>query len=152
MEESSRQWEILLVEDNLADIRLTQEALKALQVRHRLQVAENGLAALSYLAQVFSGQTGIRPDIILLDLNLPLLGGLDVLAAIKSDDQMKSTPVIIMSSSSSDDDVSAAYQLNANCYTQKPLEIDRFFEVIDNIRRFWMETAILPDLPAGKVH
>jgi len=92
------------------------------------------------------------PDIILLDLNLPRLGGLEVLAAIKSDDSMKSIPVIIMSSSKSEADVSAAYRLNANCYTQKPLEIDRFFNVMENIRRFWLETAILPDIPAGKVH
>ena len=152
MEEMTRRWEILLVEDNPADIRLTQEALKGLQVQHHLQVAEDGVAALTYLASVFSGPVGIRPDLILLDLNLPRLGGLEVLAAIKSDASMKSIPVIIMSSSKSEADVSAAYRLNANCYTQKPLEIDRFFDVMENIRRFWLETAILPDIPAGKVH
>ena len=152
MEDVSRQWEILLVEDNPADVRLTQEALRELEVRHRLQVARDGVAALSYLTGVFSHHLDVRPDIILLDLNLPRLGGMEVLEAIKSDENMKTIPVIVMSSSNSYEDVSAAYRLNANCYTQKPLEIDRFIDVMENIRRFWMETAILPDLPAGKVH
>lgn len=152
MEEVSRQWEILLIDDNPADIRLTQEALKGLQVRHRLHVAEDGIAALAYLATVLSGEVSARPDIIFLDLNMPRLGGLEVLSAIKSDENLKSIPVIVLSSSGADADVIAAYRLNANCYTQKPLEIDRFFDVMENISRFWMETALLPDLPAGKPH
>ncbi len=152
MEGMLRPWEILLVEDNPADIRLTQEALKGLQLEHRLQVAEDGMAALAYLSSVFSGQSGTRPDIILLDLNLPLLSGLEVLAAIKSSDDMKSIPVIIMSSSASDADVLAAYRLNANCYTKKPMEIDRFFEVMQSIRNFWLETVLLPDFPGGRIH
>lgn len=152
MEEVSRHWEILLVEDNPADIRLTQEAFKGLRVKHHLQVAEDGMVAMKYLSGIFNGLQGVLPDIILLDLNLPRMSGLEVLAAIKSDENMKSIPVIIMSSSCSESDVSAAYRLNANCYTQKPLEIDRFFDVIENIRRFWMDTAILPDISAGRVH
>ena len=152
MEELSRRWEILLVEDNPADIRLTQEALKDLQLEHRLQVAEDGVAALAYLSGVFFGQSGTRPDIILLDLNLPRMGGLEVLAAIKSSDHMKSIPVIIMSSSASAADVTAAYRLNANCYTKKPMEIDRFFDVMQSIRSFWLETALLPDIPVERIH
>lgn len=152
MESQGRQWEILLVEDNPADIRLTQEALKELKVQHRLQVAEDGLAALKYLTTVFTDQMGIRPDLILLDLNLPRMSGLEVLAAIKSSDHMKTIPVIIMSSSAAESDVTAAYSLNANCYTQKPLEIDQFLQVMNNIRSFWLETALLPERPAGKAH
>ena len=152
MIKSERAWEILLVEDNPADIRLTQEALRELQVQHRLQVAQDGLAALEYLAGVFSGQLGVRPDLILLDLNLPRMSGLEVLAVIKTDDDMKSIPVIVMSSSASAGDVSEAYRLNANCYTQKPLEVDQYFDVMHNIRRFWLETALLPERPAGQSH
>ncbi len=152
MEDVSRKWEVLLVEDNPADIRLTREAFKDLNIRHNLQVAEDGMAALHYLKNICSGLAGVCPDIILLDLNLPKLGGLEVLAAIKSDANMKSIPVIVMSSSASEADISAAYRLNANSYTQKPLEIDQFFRMIDNIRRFWMETALLPEVPAGKPH
>ena len=151
LSQQSRRWEILLVEDNPADIRLTQEALKGIELEHRLHVAEDGVAALAYLSGAFYGQSGTRPDIILLDLNLPRLGGLEVLAAIKSSDDMKSIPVIIMSSSASAADVSAAYRLNANCYTKKPMEIDRFFDVMRSIRSFWLETALLPDIPAGTV-
>lgn len=152
MESQGRQWEILLVEDNPADIRLTQEALKELKVQHRLQVAEDGLAALKYLTTVFADHMGTRPDLILLDLNLPLMSGLEVLAVIKSNDRMKTIPVIVMSSSAAESDVAAAYSLNANCYTQKPLEIDQFLQVMKNIRSFWMETALLPEHPAGKTH
>ena len=152
MEEHSRRWEILLIEDNPADIRLTQEALRGLQLEHRLQVAKDGVSALAYLSGIFSGRTGSRPDIILLDLNLPRLSGLEVLAAIKASDDLKSIPVIIMSSSASEIDIQTAYRLNANCYTQKPMEIDRFFEVMKSIRNFWLETVRLPDSPAGKLH
>lgn len=149
-EVQGRQWEILLVEDNPADIRLTQEALRELNVQHRLQVAEDGLAALRYLTTVFADQTGVRPDIILLDLNMPRMSGLEFLGVIKSSDQMRCIPVIVLSSSAAEDDVSAAYRLNANCYTQKPLEIDQFLNVMNNIRSFWLETALLPDGPAGR--
>lgn len=152
MQENGRQWEILLVEDNPADIRLTQEALRELNVHHRLQVAEDGIAAIRYLVQVFADKLGVRPDIILLDLNLPLMSGLEVLEVIKSDDHMKSIPVIVMSSSAAAHDVAEAYRLNANCYTQKPLEIDQYFNVMNNIRRFWMETALLPANAASQVH
>ncbi len=127
MEAQSQQWEILLIEDNPADIRLTQEALKELGINHRLEVARDGCSALEYLKLIFSDQTGKLPDLILLDLNLPGMNGLEVLATIKSDEKLKSIPVIIMSSSASDADVCAAYKLNANCYTRKPLEIDQFY-------------------------
>ena len=152
MDEHVRQWNILLVEDNPADIRLTQEALKELQVQHRLQVAEDGIAALKYLTAVFEDHLGSRPDIILLDLNLPRMNGLEVLAVIKASEQMKTIPVIVMSSSAAHEDIARAYRLNANCYTQKPMDIDQFFKVMKNIRSFWLETALLPEGPAGTTH
>jgi CheY-like chemotaxis protein len=150
--DGGRNWQILLVEDNPADVRLTQEALRELQVKHRLQVAEDGLSAVNYLSNMAGDAALIRPDIIILDLNLPRMNGLEVLAIIKSNDALKSIPVIVMSSSTSDKDVSSAYSLNANCYTKKPLEIDQFINVMESIRRFWLETVVLPDCPAGKYH
>lgn len=149
MYRAARQWEILLVEDNLADIRLTREALGELKIRHRLTVAQDGLAALKHLTGDLVGAPGSRPDIILLDLNLPRMNGLEFLARVKSSDRLKSIPVIVLTSSSVAEDVSAAYHLNANSYTQKPLEIDQFISVIQTIRTFWLETALLP---AGKPH
>lgn len=152
MDGQERHWNILLVEDNPADIRLTQEALKELRVQHRLEVAEDGIAALRYLTAVFEDQLGTRPDIILLDINLPRMNGLEVLAVIKATEQMKTIPVIVMSSSSAHEDVASAYRLNANCYTQKPMEMEQFIDVMKNIRSFWLETALLPEGPAGKPH
>lgn len=149
MQEAARKWEILLVEDNLADIRLTREALGELQIQHRLTVAEDGLAALNYLAAESVDEPGSRPDIILLDLNMPRMSGLEFLAVVKSSDQLKAIPVIVMTSSAAAEDVAAAYQLNANSYTQKPLEIDQFISVMQTIRSFWLETALLP---VGKPH
>lgn len=152
MEDNARQWEILLVEDNPADIRLTQEALKELDIHHRLQVAQDGAAALGYLASLDDAAPGGWPDIILLDINLPIMNGLEVLAFIKSSDRMKSIPVIVMSSSDSETDIATAYRLNANCYTRKPIEIDGFFAVMESIRRFWLETALLPGEGRSSVH
>lgn len=150
--EGSRNWKILLVEDNPADVRLTQEAFRELQIKHQLLVAEDGLSAVSYLSNMLENAPLSRPDIIILDLNLPKMNGLEVLAIIKSNPAMKTIPVIVMSSSTSDKDVSSAYGLNANCYTKKPLEIDQFINVIESIQRFWLNTAVLPDCPAGNFH
>lgn len=144
MHEAARQWEILLVEDNPADIRLTREALGELQIQHRLTVADDGLAALKYLTAEPVGEPGSRPDLILLDLNLPRMSGLEFLAVVKSSERFKSIPVIVLSSSAAPEDVAAAYNLNANSYTQKPLDIDQFIRVMQSIRRFWLETALLP--------
>lgn len=152
MDEAARRWEILLVEDNPADIRLTREALGELLIQHRLTVAEDGLAALKYLTAESTADPGSPPDLILLDLNLPRMNGLEFLAVVKSSEQFKSIPVIVMSSSAAPEDVAAAYRLNANSYTQKPLEIDQFISVMQTIRRFWLETALLPAGPAGKPH
>jgi CheY-like chemotaxis protein len=152
MDVAERRWELLLVEDNAADVRLTREALGELQVQHRLMVAEDGLAALKYLTAEPDGEPANRPDLILLDLNMPRMSGLEFLAVVKSSEQFKSIPVIVLSSSAAQDDVSAAYRLNANSYMQKPLEIDQFISVLHNIRAFWLETALLPAGFADKTH
>ncbi|MDT8320700.1 MAG: response regulator [Xanthomonadales bacterium] len=152
MKKQTRPWEILLVEDNPADARLTREALGELNVRHRLQLAEDGFAALKYLTSAISDGPAIRPDLILLDLNLPLMNGLEVLSIVKSSDHLKSIPVIVMSSSAAADDVSAAYRLNANGYTQKPLDMEEFICAMGDICRFWLGTALLPEGPTGKPH
>jgi len=141
-------WQILLVEDNPADVCLTQEALKETDIPHHLQVAEDGVLALEYLQQT-ENTDAIRPDIILLDLNMPRMGGHELLERIKSDDLLKSIPVIILSSSSASEDISRAYALNANCYTRKPMNIDPFIEVIKGIQEFWFKTAVLPRSPTS---
>jgi two-component system response regulator len=140
-------WEILLVEDNPADVCLTQEALKESNILHNLQVAEDGVAALEYLQQEGGNAHAIRPDIILMDLNMPRMGGHELLAIIKSDDALKSIPVIVLSSSTATEDISKAYALNANCYARKPMNIDPFIEVIKGIQEFWFKTVLLPLAP-----
>lgn len=145
-------WEILLVEDNPADVCLTQEALKEANVTHNLAVAEDGVVALEYLRQEGENAGAVRPDIILMDLNMPRMNGHELLAKIKSDDSLKSIPVIVLSSSAAVNDISRAYDLNANCYTRKPMDIDPFINVIKGIQEFWLKTAVLPrgvlgDLP-----
>lgn len=144
-------WEILLVEDNPADVCLTQEALKEAHISHHLQVAEDGVVALEYLQQEREKSGAVQPDIILLDLNMPRMGGHELLARIKSDEKLKSIPVIILSSSTAAEDVSRAYALNANCYTRKPMNIDPFIDVIKGIQEFWFETVILPRSPSRNV-
>ena len=135
---------ILLVEDNPADVRLTQEALKNGKVLHQLVVAGDGVEALALLrgAPPFTQPT--RPDIILLDLNLPKKDGREVLAEIKADPQLHSIPVVVLTSSQAEEDVLKSYDLHANGYIVKPVDIDQFFAVIKKIKTFWMSVVQLP--------
>ncbi len=142
-------WEILLVEDNPADAFLTQEVLKEANISHNLQVAPDGVEALDYLRQEGDHADAIRPDIIILDLNMPKMDGHELLARIKSDDALKSIPVIVLSSSTTADDISRAYALNANCFARKPMNIDLFIDVIKGIQEFWFKTAVLPPSSTG---
>jgi CheY-like chemotaxis protein len=142
-------WEILLVEDNPADVFLTQEVLKESHILHNLQVAEDGVVALEYLQREGDNAAAICPDIILLDLNMPRMGGHELLAKIKSDDALKSIPVIVLSSSTTAEDISRAYALNANYYTRKPMNIDLFIDVIKGIQEFWFKTVVLPRSSTG---
>lgn len=129
---------ILLVEDNPGDVRLVRESLRESSLPHHLTVAMDGVEALEHLRE------GVRPDVILLDLNLPRKDGREVLAEIKADPVLRSIPVVVLSSSDAQDDVAAAYGLHANCYVTKPVDLDHFLEVVESIQRFWVGVAKLP--------
>ena len=122
--------EILLVEDNPGDVRLTQEALKENKIRNNLHVAKDGVEAMKFLRRMNGHAAAPRPDLILLDLNLPKKDGREVLTEIKSDDKLRSIPVVILTTSDAEDDVARAYQMYANCYVRKPIDLNRFIEVV----------------------
>ncbi|KPJ55468.1 MAG: response regulator [Planctomycetes bacterium DG_58] len=136
--------EILLVEDNPGDVRLTLEALKEHKILNRLHVAVDGVQAISFLRKegLFAGAP--RPDLILLDLNLPRKDGREVLAEIKADPGLKRIPVVILTTSRAEEDISRTYDLHANCYVTKPVELDQFIKVVKTIENFWLELVKLP--------
>jgi two-component system, chemotaxis family, response regulator Rcp1 len=136
--------EILLVEDNLADIRLTQEVFKEGKVRNQLSVVRNGEEALAFLRQEGHFASVLRPDMILLDLNLPRKDGRAVLAEIKADPDLKRIPVIILTTSQAESDLIQTYDLHANCYIVKPVELDQFIEAVKRIEGFWLQIVKLP--------
>ncbi|WP_428268217.1 response regulator [Haliangium sp.] len=131
--------QILLVEDSDADIRLTQEAMKEAKVRNDLHVVRDGEAALEFLRSDHP-----RPDLILLDLNLPKKDGREVLAEIKNDPMLMSIPVVVLTTSKADKDILHSYRLHANCYIQKPMDLDRFLEIVKTIQNFWLTIVHLP--------
>ena len=138
--------EILLVEDNPGDVRLTVEALKEGKVMNNLQVVSDGIEALACLRKQ-GDYTGVAtPDIILLDLNLPRMSGREVLAEIKADAEFKSIPVVVLTTSKNDEDILGAYNLHANCYITKPVDIDQFIRVIKSIEDFWFTVVKLPSV------
>ncbi|MEI8205799.1 MAG: response regulator [Kiritimatiellales bacterium] len=136
--------EILLVEDNPGDVRLTQEALKENKICNRLHVAKDGVEAMKFLRKMEGYREAPRPDLILLDLNMPKKDGREVLAEIKTDEKLRSIPVVILTTSDADDDVAKAYQMHANCYIRKPIDLNRFVEVIKIIENFWLTIVELP--------
>ncbi len=140
----SRPVEVLLVEDNPGDVRLTQEAFKDGRVFVNLTVAADGVEAIEILKGrgTFSGK--MRPDLILLDLNLPRKNGREVLEEIKADDDLKRIPVIVMTTSKAEQDIYRAYNLNANCYITKPVDLDDFLNVVRSIEDFWLTIVTLP--------
>ena len=133
--------EILLVEDNAADVRLTQEAFKDTRVPNRLHVARDGVEALTMLRD----RTGAtpRPDLILLDLNLPRKDGREVLTEIKADDALQHIPVVVLTTSQAEQDVAQSYRLRANAFMTKPVDIDQFFEAVRSLEQFWLAVATL---------
>jgi len=135
---------ILIVEDNSGDQRLIREAFQETQLAPEAAVAKDGFEALDYLFQRGAFVGVARPDLILLDLNLPRKDGREVLAEIKSDPNLRNIPVVVFSSSSAPRDVSSAYALHANCYVTKPADLDELFQAIAWIERFWCNTVILP--------
>ncbi len=136
--------EILLIEDNPGDVRLTREALKEGKVRNNLRVAGDGETALAMLRCAGPHAEAPRPDLILLDLNLPKIDGRDVLAEIKSDASLHRIPVVVLTTSQSEEDVLRSYELNANCFIKKPLDLDRFLHVVRAIEDFWLSIVVLP--------
>ena len=141
---SSFSFNILLVEDNPGDARLAQEALTENHVNHILYHVDDGLQALDFLHKKGMYHSSPRPDLILLDLNLPKINGHQVLAEIKSDESLRKIPVVVLSISHSEKDIERSYELNANCYVTKPLDINEFIEVFGMIQNFWLKTVKLP--------
>lgn len=136
--------DILLVEDNPGDIRLTREALKDAKVANVLTVVGDGIEALALLHKNGKHATSARPDLIILDLNLPKKDGLELLAEIKSDDELKIIPVIILTTSTSDTDIIKSYDLHANCYIAKPVDLEQFIQVVKSVNDFWLSVVKLP--------
>lgn len=136
--------EILLVEDNLGDVRLTREALADGKVHNVLHVVRDGVEALDFLLNRGEFRNVVRPDLILLDLNLPKKDGREVLREIKNDESLKTVPVIILTSSKADEDILRAYNLHANCYITKPVNLHNFVEVVKEIESFWFTIVKLP--------
>ena len=137
----------LLVEDNPGDVRLTQEALKSHKVQNNLYVVTDGEEAMAFLRKQGKYKDAPRPDIILLDLNLPKKDGREVLAEIKSELGLKTIPVVIISSSEAEQDIIKSYDLNANCYVTKPVNFDQFIKVVQSINDFWLTIVKLPSEP-----
>ncbi|MCI0746530.1 MAG: response regulator [Verrucomicrobia subdivision 3 bacterium] len=140
----TREVEILLVEDNPGDARLIAELLKDGPVEHRLQHVSDGVEALAYLRRHADYAQSRRPDLILLDLNLPRKDGRELLAEIKNDDTLKRIPVVVLTTSQAEDDIYKAYNLYANCYITKPVDLDQFTRVIKSIEDFWLTIVKLP--------
>jgi chemotaxis family two-component system response regulator Rcp1 len=142
----SKPVDLLLVEDNPADIRLTQEALRDAPMPVNLSIAMDGIEALEFLHKTGKYENAQRPDLILLDLNLPRKNGGEVLSDIKSDPDLKRIPVLVMTTSKEPQDIEKAYSLNANCYIAKPIQLDDFMGVVQSIESFWLQTVILPQV------
>jgi CheY-like chemotaxis protein len=140
--------EILLVEDNIGDVRLTREAFKESKLLNALHHVEDGVEAMAFLRREGAYAAAPRPDLILLDLNLPRMDGREVLAAIKQDEDLRHIPVIILTTSNDEQDVLRAYHLHANCFITKPIALERFLEVARSIEEFWLTIVRLP--PNGR--
>ncbi len=138
--------EILLVEDSPGDVRLTIEALKEAKVKNNLNVAKDGVEAIDFLHKTNQFKDAARPDLILLDLNLPKKDGRELLAEIKSDDSLKRIPIVILTTSNSESDILKTYDLHANCYITKPVDFEQFYTVIKSIEEFWMTIVKLPKI------
>ena len=135
----TRPIEILLVEDNPGDVRLTREAIRDAKVRNNMVVVGDGLEAMAFLKQENEHANAVRPDLILLDLNLPRMNGFEVLDAIKADESLRRIPVVILTTSQAEQDIISSYNLYANAYVTKPVDLEQFIAVIRAIEGFWLE-------------
>jgi len=136
--------EILLVEDNPGDVRLTKEALKEAKVINNLTVLKDGVEALAFLRRQGTYDNAITPHLILLDLNLPKKDGREVLAEIKADETLKRIPVVVLTTSQDEQDIFKSYNLHANCYVTKPVDLEQFMTVVKSIEDFWLGIVMLP--------
>jgi CheY-like chemotaxis protein len=136
--------DILLVEDNPGDVRLTREAMKEAKLRNQLHVVSDGVEALAFLRRQGAYANAVRPHLVLLDLNLPRKDGREVLAEIKQDTSLRRIPVVILTSSEAEVDILKAYDLHANCYISKPVDIEQFLTVVKSIEDFWVTIVKLP--------
>jgi len=137
--------EILLVDDNPGDAMLTQEAFKDGKVKNNLHIVYDGVEATDFLFKRNKYANAPRPDLIILDLNLPKKNGKEVLAEIKTDDSLKKIPVIILTISKAEEDIVKSYELHANCFLTKPIDLNKFFDVVRSIEDFWLILVKLPD-------
>jgi two-component system, chemotaxis family, response regulator Rcp1 len=135
---------VLLVEDSPGDIRLTREAFHAAGTHIKLSVVTDGVEAMAFLRREGAYIGAIRPDLILLDLNMPRMSGSEVLTRLKADDNLRAIPIVILTTSDSEGDIVKSYQLSANCYLCKPLELDQFESMIQSINDFWLRRVKLP--------
>ena len=136
--------EVLLVEDSPGDVRLTQEAFRDANRSVRLHVASDGVEAMAFLRHEGAYVNAPRPDLILLDLNLPKMDGREVLAQIKKDESLRGIPVVILTTSDAEGDITISYQLHANCYLNKPVQLDAFEALVKSINEFWLKDVKLP--------
>ncbi|MBI1422896.1 MAG: response regulator [Gammaproteobacteria bacterium] len=137
--------DILLVEDNPGDVRLTQEALLEGKLKNRLYVAKDGVEAIEFLRREGNFQDAVTPDLILLDLNLPRKDGRQVLQEIKADPVLRVIPVVVLTTSEAEEDILKSYDLHANCYITKPVDLDRFLKIVQMIENFWLSVVKLPN-------
>ena len=144
MDTNHRPIEILLVEDNPGDVRLTVEALKEGKLRNHMSVAADGEEALAFLRRENGHAAAPRPDLVLLDLNLPRKDGREVLAEMKEDPDLRRIPVVILTTSKAEEDIARTYDLHANCYITKPVDLDQFITVVKSIESFWFSVVSLP--------
>jgi CheY-like chemotaxis protein len=135
---------ILMVEDNPGDVRLTKEALNGAKIRNHVDSVRDGVEAMAYLHREGKYANSLQPDLILLDLNLPKKDGREVLAEIKADGHLRRIPVVILTSSQAEQDIVRAYDLHANAYVTKPVDLEQFITVVKSIEDFWLEIVKLP--------
>jgi CheY-like chemotaxis protein len=136
--------EVLLVEDSPGDVRLTREALKEGKVRNNLNVVSDGVEAMEYLLREGAYANATRPDIVLLDLNMPRKDGREVLAEMKADKNLRRIPVVILTTSEAEQDILRTYDLHANCYLTKPVDLDQFISIVKSVEDFWLTIVKLP--------
>lgn len=135
---------ILLIEDNPADVLLTEEAFNEANFKHNLHHVRDGVEALDFLRRIGTNNDAPRPDVILMDLNMPRMGGLEVLDILKMDEQLRHIPVIVLTTSRAETDIWRSYQLHANAYIPKPVSVDDFMNIIKTLGSFWFDKVALP--------